>query len=144
MINMKLTKLKYFLLLATGLVFQNLSAQDIVQDTVPANDSGRFVQIIKADVFRRIKQDSTGDLNVLVGKVVMKQNKTLIYCDSAIQNVKINQVEAFGNIHINDADSVHTYSQYLKYQGDTKIAELKKKSKDDRWQRRTHHRSTGV
>jgi lipopolysaccharide export system protein LptA len=129
MINMKLTKLKYFLLLATGLVFQNLSAQDIVQDTVPANDSGRFVQIIKADVFRRIKQDSIGDLNVLVGKVVMKQNKTLIYCDSAIQNVKINQVEAFGNIHINDADSVHTYSQYLKYQGDTKIAELKKKVK---------------
>mgnify|MGYP001156602054 CR=1 FL=1 len=87
------------------------------------------MQIIKADVFRRIKQDSAGDLNVLVGKVVMKQNKTLIYCDSAIQNVKINQVEAFGNIHINDADSVHTYSQYLKYKGDIKIAELKKKVK---------------
>lgn len=118
-----------YLLLFFCFCCNSLMAQEKVQDSIPVSDSGRFVQIIKADVFRRIKQDSIGDLNVLVGKVVMKQNKTLIYCDSAIQNVKINQVEAFGNIHINDADSVHTYSQYLKYQGDTKIAELKKKVK---------------
>jgi len=107
--------LSLILLLLTGWAWEPIMAQDVSSDSLPPSDSGRFVQIIKADIFRRIKQDSAGDLNVLVGKVVMKQNKTLIYCDSAIQNVKINQVEAFGNIHINDADSVHTYSQYLKY-----------------------------
>jgi lipopolysaccharide export system protein LptA len=117
------------ILFLSSVVCAPLMAQQSSADTIPPADSGRFVQIIKADIFRRIKQDSAGDLNVLVGKVVMKQNKTLIYCDSAIQNVKINQVEAFGNIHINDADSVHTYSQYLKYKGDIKIAELKKKVK---------------
>jgi lipopolysaccharide export system protein LptA len=121
--------LSLILLLLTGWAWEPIMAQDVSSDSLPPSDSGRFVQIIKADIFRRIKQDSAGDLNVLVGKVVMKQNKTLIYCDSAIQNVKINQVEAFGNIHINDADSVHTYSQYLKYKGDIKIAELKKKVK---------------
>ncbi|MCP2835024.1 OstA-like protein, partial [Salmonella enterica] len=36
-------------------------------------------------------------------------------------------IEAFGNVHINDNDSVHTYSQYLLYYVDTKIAILKKK-----------------
>jgi lipopolysaccharide export system protein LptA len=91
------------------------------------NDTSSFVQIIKADIFRRIKQDSTAELNLLIGNVLMKQNNTLFYCDSAIQNQTDNQFEAFGNIHINDSDSVHTYSQYLKYIGDTKIAELKKK-----------------
>lgn len=110
-----------------GLLHQT-HAQEATTDSIsPPIDSSRFIQIIKADVFRRVKQDSTGDLNLLIGNVVMKQDNTLFYCDSAAQNVKLNQLEAFGNIHINDADSVHTYSQYLKYKGDTRIAELKKR-----------------
>ncbi len=88
---------------------------------------GKFVQVIKANKFVRVKQEVGGDLNLLVGDVLMKQNNTLFYCDSAIQNVFINQVEAFGNIHINDNDSVHTYSQYMKYDGNAKIAQLKNK-----------------
>ena len=92
-------------------------------------DSSQYIQIIQSDVFSRVKQDSSKDLNILVGHVIMKQNNTLFYCDSAIQDTKLNQFEAFGNIHINDADSVHTYSQYIKYLGDTRIATLKKKVK---------------
>ncbi len=95
--------------------------------SLPGND--RFVQIIKADVFRRVKRDTAGDLNILVGNVIMQQQSTLIYCDSAVQNVLLNQVETFGNIHINDNDSVHAYSQYMQYMGDTKVATLKKKVK---------------
>ncbi|MEO0001242.1 MAG: hypothetical protein RL766_1288, partial [Bacteroidota bacterium] len=77
----------------------------------------RYVQIIKADIFRRVKRDSAGDLNILKGNVIMQQQNTLIYCDSAVQNVLLNQVETFGNIHINDNDSVHAYSQYMQYMG---------------------------
>jgi lipopolysaccharide export system protein LptA len=95
----------------------------------PVMGSDRFVQIIKADVFRRVKRDSAGDLNILVGNVLMQQQSTLIYCDSAVQNVLLNQVETFGNIHINDNDSVHAYSQYMQYMGDTKVATLKKRVK---------------
>jgi lipopolysaccharide export system protein LptA len=89
----------------------------------------RYVQIIKADIFRRVKRDSAGDLNILKGNVIMQQQNTLIYCDSAVQNVLLNQVETFGNIHINDNDSVHAYSQYMQYMGDTKVATLKKRVK---------------
>ena len=106
-----------------------LNAQTGFVNNQQGKDSSSFVQIIKADIYRRIKQDSTDELNLLIGKVLMKQNNTLFYCDSAIQNQTLNQFEAFGNIHINDDDSVHTYSQYLKYIGNTKIAELKKKVK---------------
>lgn len=104
-----------------------LNAQTNFVNNQQGIDSSSFVQIIKADIYRRIKQDSTDELNLLIGNVLMKQNNTLFYCDSAIQNQTLNEFEAFGNIHINDDDSVHTYSQYLKYIGDTKIAELKKK-----------------
>ena len=104
-------------------------SQTTVLDRNSDAASDNLIQIIKADIYRRIKQDSTDELNLLIGNVLLKQNKTLFYCDSAIQNQTQNQFEAFGKIHINDADSVHTYSQYLKYIGDTKIAELKDKVK---------------
>jgi lipopolysaccharide export system protein LptA len=97
---------------------------------IPVNaGGGSFVQVIKANKFIRVKQEVGGDLNLLVGDVLMKQNNTLFYCDSAIQNIFINQIEAFGNIHINDNDSVHTYSQYMKYDGNARVAQLKNKVK---------------
>lgn len=118
-----------FLLLSISTSMQVASQTNKI-DTIPVTkDSSQFIKVIKADVFRRIKQDSEKDLNLLIGNVLMKQNNALFYCDSAIQDTRLNQFEAFGNIHINDADTVHTYSQYVKYIGDTRIATLKKKVK---------------
>lgn len=91
-------------------------------------DSTKIVRILKADKLRVIDKD-TNKLNIMVGHVLIQQGNTLIECDSVIQNQLLNQVEAFGNVHINDADSVHTYSQYLKYLGDTRMAYLKKNVK---------------
>ncbi len=98
---------------------------------VPVQDTTKPIQLIQADVFRMIKKDSSGggELNILKGHVILRQGTTTFYCDSAIQDTKLNQIEAFGNIHINDRDSVHTYSQYLRYAGDTKQAVLRKKVK---------------
>lgn len=89
----------------------------------------QYVQVIRANKFIRVKKDASTDLNMLVGNVLMKQGSTLIECDSAIQNMALNQVEAFDNIHINDNDSIHTYSNYMTYDGNTKIAQLKGKVK---------------
>lgn len=94
----------------------------------PTTDTTRIVHIIRADKFKLIDQDTT-KLNMFVGNVLIQQGNTFISCDSVVQNQLLNQIEAFGNVHINDADSVHTYSQYLKYLGDTKIAYLKKNVK---------------
>lgn len=95
----------------------------------PAGDTGRLVRIIQAEKFQLVKLDSVTQKNILVGKVILQQGTTLFYCDSAIQDDRLNIVEAFGNIHINEGDSIHTYSQYLKFLGDTKIATLRKKVK---------------
>ncbi|MEO8111661.1 MAG: OstA-like protein, partial [Ginsengibacter sp.] len=48
------------------------------------------------------------------------------YSDSAVINPTTHVIEAFGNVHINQADSVHTYGQYLKYIGTEKTAYLKR------------------
>jgi len=71
-----------------GLLQQSQSQEKATDSIAPPTDSSRFIQIIKAEIFRRVKQDSTGDLNLLIGNVLMKQENTLFYCDSAVQNVK--------------------------------------------------------
>jgi lipopolysaccharide export system protein LptA len=85
------------------------------------------IRLIRADKYRRVKKDSVTEFNMLVGNVLLQQGTTLFSCDSAVQNTTNNQIEAFGNVHINDNDSVHTYSQYLKYLGNSRMAYLQKK-----------------
>ena len=122
-------KRAYLIMLTATLSFLFSKGQVINYADSTKKDSTKFIKILAADTFRRIKQDSTGDLNLLIGHVQMKQENTLFYCDSAVQNIRTNTIEAFGNIHVNDGDTVHVYSQYLKYLGNTKIADLNEKVK---------------
>ncbi len=63
----------------------------------------------------------------LIGNVVFIQNTTTIYCDSAHFFKTQNRIEAFGKVHITDGDSVDVTSQALTYDGNKKIAYLRKK-----------------
>ena len=103
------------------------AGRDTVITPTSSRDSARIIRIIRADKFRLVKADSSNELLQLIGNVVLAQENTLFSCDSAVQNKRLNQIEAFGNVHINDADSIHTYSQYAKYLGNTKMAYLRKK-----------------
>lgn len=89
-------------------------------------DSVKVVEILSANRYGYAKKDSLTELLLLVGKVALKQEGTIFYADSAVYNRKEKFVEAFKNVHINDRDSVHAYSDYLLYHTDTKIAYLKK------------------
>jgi lipopolysaccharide export system protein LptA len=115
-----LTYLLIFLFAATI-----VSAQRPVADTT--KKEGKTLEILSADRINLVKVDSLHQYTSGVGKVHVRQEKTHFYADSAVINEIDNTLEAFGNVHINDADSVHTYSQYLKYLGKEKKAFLKKK-----------------
>ncbi len=65
-----------------------------------------------------------GDLSA--GKqAVFKHQNTMIYCDSAYQNVKNNTLEAVGNVRIEQGDSITVTANKLNYDGDTKLAQLR-------------------
>lgn len=74
--------------------------------------------------FRRI--DSLNQLQMMAGNVVIRQGTTTFYADSAVYNRYTKIVEAFGNVRINDNDSVNIYSDYLHYRTDNKFATLKR------------------
>lgn len=91
----------------------------------PVQDSVNRLEILQAKRYNFEKKDSLTSLLSLAGNVQLRQQGTLFYADSAVLNQRTNVVEAFGNIHINDGDSLHTYSKYLRYRGNEKLAFLK-------------------
>ncbi len=105
-----------------------MGQRPVTSDTT-SQPGGKILEIIRAERLNFLRVDSLHNYTSLAGKAMVRQAKTLFYADSLIINDVDNSLEAFGNIHINDADSVHTYAQYLKYLGKDKKAFLKKKVK---------------
>lgn len=103
----------------------NLLAQRLPSGTLAPE--GKKIDILSALKYNYQKIDSLNEFVSLVGNVIVQQEKVLFYADSAVLNRQLNILEAFGNVHINDADSIHTYAQYLKYLGKEKKAYLQKK-----------------
>ncbi len=96
---------------------------------ITPNDTSKIIQIISGNTMRQNQIDSATTLNTLAGNAVVRQGNTTISGDSIAVNLTTGVAEVFGNVHINDADSVHTYAQYLKYLGKQRIAYLKRNVK---------------
>jgi len=96
-------------------------------DTSTTNKT--LIRILQADRLNFEELDTANKYQSAAGNVVLKQENTLFYCDSVVLNKLSNLLEAFGKVHINDADSVNIYSDYLKYIGSEKKAYLNKNVK---------------
>lgn len=91
----------------------------------PAKDSVKSFEVIKGPSMRMIQTD-TGTLQIIAGGAIVYQEKTKFFADSMVFNTDTRILESFGNVHINDGDTVNIYSQYLLYNGMAKFAHLKK------------------
>ena len=94
----------------------------------PPQDTLRTIEIISARSQRQITKDTTV-FQTLAGDAKVKQGGTLLMGDSIILNQLTGIAEVFGNVHINDGDTMHTYAQYLRYTGNDRIAHLQKNVK---------------
>ncbi|MDF2158674.1 OstA-like protein [Algoriphagus sp. CAU 1675] len=82
---------------------------------------GNTLEILAADVLR-----GANGFERLIGSVRMKNQSSLIYCDSAYFFRNENMARLFGNVRIEDLeDPVKTRSAYAEYDGTTKIAKLR-------------------
>src|SRR5687767_5476300 len=89
----------------------------------------RTIEIIRGTTLRERTVDSVTKVETIAGNVIIHEGTTKFTCDSAIINRRLNSMEAFGNVTINQGDSVFTSSQYLKYLGNERIAYLKRNVK---------------
>jgi lipopolysaccharide export system protein LptA len=61
----------------------------------------------------------------LIGNVEFEHNEVHMYCDSAYLYDN-NSLDAYGNVHIRQGDTLHLYGETLKYNGNDKKAEIQK------------------
>lgn len=65
------------------------------------------------------------DVQVLIGNVKLRHDSMYMYCDSALIYEKTNSVEAFGNVRMEQGDTLFIYGDYLYYDGMSQLAMLR-------------------
>ena len=92
------------------------------QEPVVSTDSLKEIQILSAGKLELLRLNDSTQLQILAVKVRLKQDNTIFDCDSCVINNRLHLFEAFGRVHINDADTTNLYSDHLRYLTDKKIA----------------------
>lgn len=82
------------------------------------------VDLLYADEAQADKQ-MRPDVQVLIGSVRLRHDSMYMFCDSALIFEKINSVEAFGNVHMEQGDTLFIYGDYLYYDGMSQLAMLR-------------------
>ncbi|MDR2533503.1 MAG: hypothetical protein LBC81_01805 [Tannerellaceae bacterium] len=65
------------------------------------------------------------DVQVLKGNVSFRHDSAFMYCDSAYLYDASNSFEAFGNVRMEQGDTLFIYSDWLHYNGNTKEGKLR-------------------
>jgi len=90
---------------------------------VLSQQENKEVEIVNADLLR-MKDEGGISLSILTGNVILRQDGTLMYCDSAVINRSNNDVDAYGGVRI-VRDSVTATSRTLHHDGLSELTTLK-------------------
>ena len=124
MILKKLTRFFFNLWLLASPLFILCQELPTTKTFTPA-DTVRTVEILPG--VRKLeyrKVDSVTEIQILAGNVRLRQGTSIFECDSCVITKRLNLFEAFGNVHINDADTANVYSDHLRYLTDKRVAYL--------------------
>lgn len=77
----------------------------------------------QADILYAIDGDSTGK-QIVSGNVIFRKQGMIMYCDSAFYYPASSSLEAFGNVRMEEGDSIVVKADYANYDGFTEQAQL--------------------
>ncbi len=83
------------------------------------------VYLLHSDVLKKSKSHPDPNAQVLVGNVSFRHDSIYMYCDSACFYEKTNSLEAFDNVKMVQGDTLFLYGDYLFYDGNTQIAQVR-------------------
>ncbi len=98
-----------------------LSAQD--KKTEPEKKKTR-VDLLYADE-AQADEALRPDAQILTGSVRLRHDSMYMYCDTAYLYQQSNSVEAFGNVRMEQGDTLFIYGDYLYYDGMSQLAMLR-------------------
>ena len=80
------------------------------------------VDIEQAD-YLEADENIASNAQRLVGNVKIRHENMLMWCDSAYTYTGTNRVDAFGNVHINQNDTLNLFADKIYYNGDISFAQ---------------------
>ena len=83
------------------------------------------VYLLHADVLKKSKDNPDPNAQILVGDVSFRHDSIYMYCDSACFYEKTNSLEAFHNVKMVQGDTLFLYGDYLFYDGNAQIAQVR-------------------
>lgn len=111
-------------LLATLFLVVPTRGGGILQQPLPfPTDSVTYVELRKAGELR--KREGF-DAQIFKDNVVFYHEGAFMYCDSAYLYKATNSFEAFSNVRMEQGDTIFVYGDYLYYDGNTQLAQLRK------------------
>lgn len=117
---------RFFSVIVFLLAFFSLSAQE--NDSINGDSATArkrvYVYLLHADV-TKFDKERNPDAHILVGDVTFRRDSMYMYCDSAYFFTKKNAVQAFGDVRMEQGDTLFLYGDYLDYNGDTNLARVR-------------------
>ena len=101
-----------------------LQAQDSGSDSLKSS-SKSYIHMLHTDV-TRFDKEVNPDAWILVGDVRFRRDSMYMYCDSAHYYRKNNSFQAFGNVRMEQGDTLFLFGDYLDYDGDTNLARVRR------------------
>ncbi len=109
-----------FLLGVLFVAFISLKAQQ-----PPSPQQNERAKIIELRQARLLEKRSGSDAQILIDSVVLYHEGAYMYCDSAYWYQRNNTFEAFGNVRMEQGDTIFVYGDYLHYDGAAQLARLR-------------------
>lgn len=98
--------------------------KDTLQAEPTDSTTERYVYLLHADE-TRFNQLVNPDAQILVGDVVFRHDSMYLYCDSALFYEQSNSLDAYGNVRMNQGDTLFLYGDRLHYSGDEMLAKVR-------------------
>ena len=106
----------------TAQVKESVSLNGAANDTVKSKRT--YLYMLHADATRG-DEERLPDAVILVGDVQLRRDSMYMYCDSAYLFTKRNSVKAFGNVRMEQGDTLFLYGDYADYDGDLNVARVR-------------------
>ena len=98
--------------------------EDSLHTAATDSTAERYVYLLHADE-TRYNQQVNPDAQILVGDVVFRHDSMYMYCDSALFYEQSNSLDAYGNVRMNQGDTLFLYGDRLHYSGDEMLAKVR-------------------
>jgi lipopolysaccharide export system protein LptA len=83
-------------------------------------------QVEQTADYMEFDQNIAGGAYRLISNVRFTHEGAQMYCDSAYYYPGSNSLDAFSRVHINQADTMNLYGEFLHYDGNTRIAQVRR------------------